>query len=108
MSFTATETTLDEDTGKPVSDLLTYTYADGDSTVVTWRRDKTILQDKFIDDVGGWKHLAAKLIGFDGAYLRFSDTVEVQRTSGSTPNNNETQQGDAIWELMYFGKNHQQ
>jgi hypothetical protein len=110
VSFEAAETTIDEGTGKPVSDLLTYTYADSDSdtTVVTWRRDKTILRDEFIDDVGGWKHLAAKVIGFDGAYLRFSGTVEVQRTSSSTPTKNETQQGDALWELMYFGKNHQQ
>jgi len=106
VGYAPTETSLDEETKKPVSDLLTYTY-DGDAEryVVTWRRQKTILRDKFIDDVHGFKHLMAQLIGFDGAYLRFSGALTVERFVDDALA--ETETDEAIWELMYFGKNHE-
>ncbi len=41
-------------------------------------------------------------VGFDGAYMRFTGQVTVERT-GSDPVP-ETVTAPALWELMYFGK----
>ncbi len=103
--FTRTELHDDTETGKPVGDLLTYTYADDSATfIVTWRRQETILRDEFLNEVHGFKHLIARLIGFDGAYMRFSGELTVQRYEGE--NIIETESDEAIWELMYFGRTH--
>jgi hypothetical protein len=57
---------------------------------------------KFVDDLHGPKKLAAKLAGFDGAYLRFAGEVRVEHYQGEQLVENHTD--DALWELMYFGK----
>jgi len=54
-----------------------------------------------IDSVKGPKRIAAKLMHFDGAYLRFVGAVEISRYRGAELV--ETYTDDAIWELMYFG-----
>jgi len=54
-----------------------------------------------IDDVKGFKHIAAQLVHFDGAYLRFAGDIEVSHHHGSELI--ETHKDEAIWELMYFG-----
>lgn len=106
VTYTPTETHVDDETEKPVSDLLTYEYRDGsDSYVVSFRRKETILRDKFIDDIHGFKHLMAQLLDFDGAYLRFSGELSVQRLESDRIV--ESEQDQAIWELMYFGKVHE-
>ena len=45
--------------------------------------------------------LLARLIGFDGAYLRFTGDVQLDRYEGDRVV--ESQHAEAIWELMYFG-----
>jgi hypothetical protein len=108
VSFAGSGQHVDGETGKPVDDLLTYTYADPDADeryVITWQRRETILRDRFLDDVHGLKHLVARLVGFDGAYLRLTGELAVQRsTAGRVV---ETRTDEAIWELMYFGKDHE-
>lgn len=48
-----------------------------------------------------FKRIAAKLIRFDGAYLRFVGDLQISRyRAGELV---ETHKDDAIWELMYFG-----
>lgn len=54
-----------------------------------------------IDNVHGFKQLAARLAHFDGAYLRFAGDLEVSRHRGGELI--ETHKDEAIWELMYFG-----
>jgi hypothetical protein len=50
----------------------------------------------------GWRKVAARLIGFDGAYLRFVGDLTIERwTHGEMV---ESHSDEAIWELMYFGK----
>ena len=44
----------------------------------------------------------AKLIGFDGGYLRFEGTATIEKLEGGTVV--ETVSDPAVWELMYFGK----
>jgi hypothetical protein len=51
--------------------------------------------------IKGIKHIAAKLVHFDGAYLRFAGVIEVSRYHDDDLI--ETHKDDAIWELMYFG-----
>ena len=101
VTFAQSEVHHDEDTGKPVGDLLTYTYAGDTNFIVSWRRKATILRAKFIDDLHGIKHFLARLIGFDGAYLRFTGELTVQKLEVV-----ETQKDEALWEEMYFGRNH--
>ena len=55
-----------------------------------------------IESVKGPKRVLAQIAGFDGAYMRFTGRVTVERTgSDLVP---ETVTAPALWELMYFGK----
>ena len=106
VEFTPSDTNRDHDTGKPVADLLTYTYTDGSSRdVITWRRHRTILRDKFVDDISGIKRFMAKLTGFDGAYMRFIGELSVERYENGVSVDRAAD--EAIWELMYFGRTHE-
>jgi hypothetical protein len=101
-TFAREDIHTDEKTGKPVANVLRYTYEDGDDRyVLTYTRQEDLARDKLIDGVHGIKRLAATLIGFDGAYLRFSGECRVQyfRTGALV----EEFADKAIWELMYFG-----
>ena len=93
-------------TGKPVADTTVYDY---DATVhggehyrVTFRRENTIVQTRMIESVKGIKHVLAQIAGFDGAYMRFTGQVTVERISPDAAP--ETVTAPALWELMYFGK----
>jgi hypothetical protein len=100
--FEATETYSDEKTGKPVSTVTRYTYDNGDDRyVVTFTKRRDLVANRFVDEMTGWRKLAARLIGFDGAYLRFVGDLTVERWSGSDLVEEFTD--EAIWELMYFG-----
>lgn len=93
----------DTDTGKPVANLTRYTYTDGDDRyVITFTRHTDLSTTKFIDDLKGPKKAAAKLAGFDGAYLRFAGELRIEHyQSGQLV---DSHADDALWELMYFGK----
>jgi hypothetical protein len=54
-----------------------------------------------IDSIKGVKRLAAKAARFDGAYLRFTGEIMVQRFERDVLAEEHTD--TAIWELMYFG-----
>lgn len=103
VTFTKSDVHTDPVTGKPVGNLHSYTYRDGDEEwEVSFCREKTILQNKFIDTVTGLKKLAARLIGFDGSYLRLTGPVTVtHRVAGEEL---ESVSAPAIWEQMYPGK----
>lgn len=103
VTFKKSDIHEDPATGKPVGNLHSYTYRDGDEEYeLSYSREKTILQNKFIDTVTGFKKLAAKLIGFDGSYLRLTGPVTVtHRVAGEVV---ESVTEPAIWEQMYPGK----
>ncbi len=93
----------DTETGKPVGNVTRYTYADGDQRyVVTWTRHSDIALDKFIDEIKGPKRVAARLAGFDGAYLRFAGELRIEHYTADKLVDSHAD--DALWELMYFGK----
>ncbi len=56
-----------------------------------------------IESTKGFPKLLAKISGFDGSYIRFSGSVSLEIYDDSTLI--EHAEDDAIWELMYFGKN---
>ncbi|MBO1332595.1 lipocalin-like domain-containing protein [Streptomyces sp. VRA16 Mangrove soil] len=93
----------DSVTGKPVGNVTRYTYTDGDERyLVTWTRHTDIAATRMADDIKGPKKVAAKLAGFDGAYLRFTGEVRIERYQGEKRVEDYTD--EALWELMYFGK----
>jgi hypothetical protein len=92
----------DQKTGKPVATTTRYTYQGGnDRYVVSFTRSHDLSTERMVDSIKGVRRIAAKLMHFDGAYLRFVGDLEVSRYRGADLV--ETFKDDAIWELMYFG-----
>jgi hypothetical protein len=70
----------DGKTGKPVADITRYTYRDADTRyVVSFEREETILQAIFTDRMPLLKRIVARMIGFDGAYHRFTGKVTIEK-----------------------------
>jgi len=102
--FSAEDVRVNEATGKPVADRIVYEYDDGaDKYRVTFSRRSDLMEARFIDGVRGWKRFIALVSGFDGAYLRFTGAVTVERLEGEAVVEAVTEDA-AVWELMYFGK----
>ncbi|QCI63490.1 lipocalin-like domain-containing protein [Phreatobacter stygius] len=100
--FTTDRVNADAVTGKPVADITRYEYRDKDERyLITFERAATILQAKFVDRLPLLKRIAARLIGFDGAYLRFTGKLTLQRFVADDLV--EAVEEEALWELMYFG-----
>lgn len=57
---------------------------------------------KFIDELKGPKKAAAKLVGNDGAYLRFAGELCIEHHQSERLV--DIHADDALRELMYFGK----
>jgi hypothetical protein len=103
VSFETDRVATDGKTGKPVADITRYTYRDGDTRyVVTFERQKTILQAVFAKRMPFIKRLIAGIVGFDGAYHRFTGKVTIEKIEKDV--RMEIFDDHAIWELMYFGK----
>jgi hypothetical protein len=93
---------VDRLTGKPVANVTRYRYdGDGETYVVTFTRYSDLALTRMIDSVHGFKKLAAELVHFDGAYLRFTGELRVQRLVDDQLVEEHTD--EAIWELMYPG-----
>jgi len=103
VSFEMDRIATDGKTGKPVADVTRYTCRDADTRyVVSFAREETILQAIFTDRMPLLKRIVARLIGFDGAYHRFTGKVTIEKFEGGV--SVEHFDDRAIWELMYFGK----
>jgi hypothetical protein len=100
--FDATGSYTDDLTGKPVANV-TRTRTTLERTD-TWSRSpvrKDLSRSRMIEGVHGPKRALATLARFDGAYLRFTGQVRVERYRNG--DRVEEFSDDAIWELMYFG-----
>jgi hypothetical protein len=96
-------TYTDTATGKPVANVTRYTYTSGDDTyVITFTRHRDLTANRLIDELHGAKKVAARLIRFDGAYLRFTGELRIEHRRADTVVDSYTD--SAIWELMYLGK----
>ncbi len=101
--FSIDDVHTDPDTGKPVANQILYEYVDGpERYVLTFIRQSDILHLKFLDEIHGIKHVLARLIGFNGAYLRFTGDLKLDHYQDNQLV--ETLHDEAIWELMYFGR----
>src|SRR5260370_13848482 len=80
VSFATDRVAIDGKTGKPVADVTRYTYHDADTRyVASFEREKTILQAIFTDRAPLLKRIIARLIGFGGAYHRFTGKVTIEK-----------------------------
>jgi hypothetical protein len=97
------DVSTDSKSNKPVADRVVYGYKEDDQNRyrVVFQRSETILDYKLADMVKGFKHILARVANLDGAYLRFSGAVSVERYIGDQLVEQASDPG--IWELMYFG-----
>ena len=100
--FRASDVYIDPKTKKPIAGVTKYYYDDGaERYVVKFAKKRDLVAATFAEQMNGWRKLAAHLIRFDGAYLRFVGDLTIERWSGSTLVESFTD--EAIWEVMYFG-----
>ena len=95
---------IDEHTGKPVYNKVIYEYTteSGNEYRITYDRSGDINKTRFVDVLPKPLGLLAKIIGFDGGYLRFEGTATIEKLEcGKIV---EKVSDPAVWELMYFGK----
>ena len=104
LKFLSTEEYTDDHTGKPVYGKVVYEYTteDGELYRIIYDRKGDISRQNFVDLLPGIVRLGAKLIGFDGSYLRFEGAVTVEKLENGTVVESVTEPS-AVWELMYFG-----
>ncbi len=103
LRFIPEERYIDEYTGKPVYNKVIYEYTTeaGEEYRITYDRHGDINKTRFVDVLPRPLGLAAKLVGFDGGYLRFEGTATIEKLDGGRVAF--TVSDPAVWELMYFG-----
>jgi len=94
---------IDEYTGKPVYSKVIYEYTTdtGEEYRITYERHGDINKTCFVDVLPKALGAIAKLIGFDGGYMRFEGTATIEKIANGKVI--ETVSDPAVWELMYFG-----
>lgn len=103
VTYSETDKAIEPVTGKPYYQNLVFDYNSPEKHYrITYSAEKVITHDKMIDQIDGFKKLMAKMVGFDGAYLRFSGIVKLEILEGD--NVVETQSSKGLWEEAYFGK----
>ena len=79
-----------------------YTTESGELYRIIYERRDDINKTRFVDVLPKPLGLLARMIGFDGGYLRFEGTATVEKIEqGSIV---ESVSDPAVGELMYFGK----
>ncbi|WEV44782.1 hypothetical protein OZX60_04915 [Streptococcaceae bacterium ESL0687] len=104
MTYTEDDQTTEPVTGRTYYKKLVYDYNDQKNHYkVTYTVENVITHDKMIDQISGFKKFLAKLVGFNGAYLRFSGKValDIYNQAGEITDHHET---EAVWEMADFGK----
>jgi len=104
LKFLPEDRYIDEHTGKPVYNKVVYNYTTekGEEYKIIYERQGDINKTRFLDVLPKPLSFLAKLIGFDGGYLRFFGTATIEKIEGGKVI--EKVQDPAVWELMYFGK----
>lgn len=94
---------IDEYTGKPVYNKVIYEYTTeaGEEYRITYDRHGDINKTCFVDVLPKPIGTLAKLVGFDGGYLRFEGTATIEKIEDGKIV--ECVSDPAVWELMYFG-----
>ena len=93
----------DEHTGKPVPDVISFDYRDGDTRyVLTYSREKTLVSQKNLDLATGFQKVVAEILRYPGGYLRFSGPVSLDRYQGERVIEHFEELGS--FEQCYFGR----
>jgi len=105
LKFIPCDEYIDDHTGKPVYNKLVYEYITpaGEEYRITYNRRGNVSRINFVDRLLGPMRYLAKVIGFEGSYLRFEGTATLEKLEGGTVVESVTEDR-AVWELMYFGK----
>lgn len=105
LKFIPEDEYIDEHTGKPVYNKVIYEYLTPDNEFykISFVRKNDISKQNFIDLLPRSIKWIAKLIGFEGSYLRFEGDAIVERIEDNKVVESATEPS-AVWELMYFGK----
>lgn len=105
LKFLPSDEYIDEHTGKPVYNKVTYEYETpaGELYRITYDRRGDISKQNFIDRLLGPMRFLAKIIGFEGSYLRFEGSATIEKIEDGKVVESVTEES-AVWELMYFGK----
>lgn len=103
VKFSVKDIYTDSNTLKPVANKLIYDYDNGTEHYrVTFNRKKDLVSQKFMNKIKGVKKLAAKIVGFDGAYMRFTGEVTIEKLENGVVKESVTEKS-GVWEMMYFG-----
>ncbi len=103
LRFSSSEVTTDEVTGKPVASRLVWESVQaGKRYRVSFLRKKDLVRAPLTAGLPGFQRFLARLVGFDGAYHRFTGEVTVEALDGDTVLDAQTNAA-AVWELMYLG-----
>ncbi|MBR2070874.1 MAG: hydroxyneurosporene dehydrogenase [Clostridia bacterium] len=107
LKFLSTDEYIDDKTGKPVFNKVIYEYTteSGELYRITYERSGDINRTCFADVLPKPLGFFAKMIGFDGGYLRFEGTASIEKIENGEIV--EKFSDPAVWELMYFGKSGQ-
>ena len=79
-----------------------YTTEKGKEYRITYHRHGDINKTRFVDVLPKPLGFLAKLIGFNGGYLRFEGAATIEKIEDGKIV--ECVSAPAVWELMYFGK----
>ncbi len=103
VTFSSSDVTIDDKTGKPVASRLLFDFKDGDRAYrVSFHRKHDLVRAPLVDGLPGFTRFLARLAGFDGAYHRFTGEVTVEAFEGGTQVDVQ-RNSTAVWELMYLG-----
>lgn len=104
LKFMPEDRYIDEYTGKPVYNKIIYEYTteSNEKYRITYERHGDINKTCFADVLPKPMGILARLVGFDGGYLRFEGTATVEKLENGVAI--ESVSDPAVWELMYFGK----
>lgn len=105
LKFLPEDEFIEEHTKKPVYNKVIYEYItpDNEHYRIIYNRKGYISKQNFIDLLPGIVRVLAKMIGFEGSYLRFEGEAIIEKLE----NDNVVErvvENSAVWELMYFGK----
>jgi len=104
LKFVPEDRYIDADTGKPVYSKVIYEYLTegGEEYRITYHRHGDINKTRFADVLPKPLGTLAKIVGFDGGYLRFEGEATIEKIENGEVV--EKVSDPAVWELMYFGK----
>jgi hypothetical protein len=107
VTFSKSGSEIDHHTGKPIPDMMSFEFRDGEARyVLTYRREHTLVSQTLIELASGVQKLMAELIRYPGGYLRFTGPVTLDRYQGGEVVEHHEQLGSfeqCYWQRVIHG-----